>query len=178
MAAKNFEPNKIIIHDDYAEVVIISSVHGEKHVLIDIEDIDTIKKYRWHVHLNKTNQNTFYAEAEDYISKKERHTIKMHRIILNCPKDMVVDHINHDGLDNRKDNLRICTRRENSNNRLPVISSGCARVGSRTGIRYISVYRKHNRKYYIYKVSYKGYRKEFRTIEEAKEYLEDKKSEC
>ena len=36
MAAKTFEPNEIIIHDDYAEVVIISSVHGEKHVLIDI----------------------------------------------------------------------------------------------------------------------------------------------
>ena len=59
-----------------------------------------------------------------------------------------------------------------------IISSGRARMGSRTGIRHISCYRKHNRKYCIYKVSYKGHSKEFRTIEEAKEYLEDKKSEC
>lgn len=42
----------------------------------------------------------------------------MHRIIMNCPEDRQVDHINGDGLDNRKSNLRVCTQRQNSCNTL------------------------------------------------------------
>ena len=42
--------------------------------------------------------------------------IKLHRYIMNCPEDMVVDHINHNTLDNRKENLRICTKKQNERN--------------------------------------------------------------
>jgi len=38
----------------------------------------------------------------------------MHRQIMNCPMDMVIDHINHNGLDNRRANLRLATRQQNS----------------------------------------------------------------
>lgn len=42
--------------------------------------------------------------------------IFMHRLIMNCPEDKVIDHINANGLDNRKSNLRICTQLENMQN--------------------------------------------------------------
>jgi hypothetical protein len=44
------------------------------------------------------------------------YNIKMHRLVMNFPNDDI-DHINRDTLDNRKENLRTVTHRENHNNR-------------------------------------------------------------
>lgn len=48
----------------------------------------------------------------------------MHRAILNVPDGLLVDHINHNGLDNRKANLRIATLQQNSWNARPAIKNG------------------------------------------------------
>ena len=63
-------------------------------------------------------RNTFYAVRIDNNSAK-RHTILfMHRQIMNPPAGLLVDHKNLDGLDNRRDNLRLATHSQNTcNNR-------------------------------------------------------------
>ena len=77
-------------------------------ILIDKEDLDKVKPYKWHVeHSRKTID---YAQAS-----LRGSTIRMHKLIL--PTDLQVDHINHNGLDNRKYNLRICTNQENNFNK-------------------------------------------------------------
>lgn len=48
----------------------------------------------------------------------KQKTLLMHREIMDVPAGMDVDHINHRTLDNRRDNLRLCTRSQNSQNRL------------------------------------------------------------
>lgn len=82
---------------------------GKSEILFDIEDQDVINSYRWYI---VKDHNKEYA----YTNEK-RTTRKMHRLIMNSPKDMHIDHINGNGLDNRKCNLRIVSSMENNWNR-------------------------------------------------------------
>lgn len=98
------DKNEIIICDDYAKLILYdtNSFPKEEYGMIDIEDIDKIKDIKWtlcngYIHNNKIGG--------------------LHRLIMYCKNDnLVVDHINHNGLDNRKCNLRICTPQENNIN--------------------------------------------------------------
>ena len=82
--------------------------------IVDDEDYEYLNRFEWCI---QKNRNTFYA-----IRRGNKHEIsscmRMHRVIMNPPKNMQVDHINHNGLDNRKENLRIVTHRENHCNRI------------------------------------------------------------
>lgn len=87
-----------------------------KYAIVDTDDYKWLSKNKWHAY---NNGNTYYAIRSRW-SKTEKRTItiSMHRIIINAPKDMFVDHINHNGLDNRKANLRLVTCTQNNwNNR-------------------------------------------------------------
>jgi len=87
-----------------------------KIALVDDCDFDTISKYKWYaVHYKKI----WYAERMSTLPSGRRCTIRMHRQILGLSyKDgNYVDHINHNGLDNRKNNLRICTQTYNCYNK-------------------------------------------------------------
>ena len=106
--------NEFIIHKDYAEMVIENLKYGEMFCLIDIEDIDKLKPYRWTAYKSPTT-NTFYVQST---GRATFNRVKLHRFITDCPKGKEVDHINHNGLDNRKSNLRVCSRLENMHNKL------------------------------------------------------------
>jgi hypothetical protein len=66
---------------------------------------------KWYAH--KSHQ-TFYA-----VCKKDGRQVKMHREIMQCPFFLEIDHINRNGLDNRKINLRQVTTAENLQNKRP-----------------------------------------------------------
>jgi hypothetical protein len=103
--------NIIILYDDCAGIVIPNKKQGNKICLIDKEDIEKTKKYNWNV---RNNKNTFYCQS----TSRNNPTILLHRMLMDCPSNKIIDHINHNGLDNRKENLRICTHLENNRNRI------------------------------------------------------------
>lgn len=82
--------------------------------LVDDQDFEELNKYKWAYH------HRGYAirmEKAPYKTGKRRFLL-MHREILGDPHGMLVDHKNHNGLDNRRSNLRACTDAENMRNRL------------------------------------------------------------
>lgn len=83
-----------------------------KHTLVDDEDYDFLNQWKWFAYKDRT---TFYARRNIRENNKIK-TILMHRIITNPEKGLVVDHINGNGLDNQRKNLRNVTRRQNSQN--------------------------------------------------------------
>ena len=73
--------------------------------LVDDADYAELSKHKWCV-------SDGYA-----VRKIGKKVTAMHRVILNTPVGMHSDHINGDRLDNRRCNLRVCTRTENMRNR-------------------------------------------------------------
>lgn len=93
-----------------------------KYAIVDPDDYPRLSRYKWYT---AKGSHSFYATRGQWSGKlKKRLTIMMHREILNVPEGMVADHINHNGLDNRKANLRICTPADNARNaRYPKINT-------------------------------------------------------
>jgi len=64
------------------------------------------------------NQWKWQSNGRGYACRKERgRSISMHRLVIDCPPGLELDHINGDKLDNRRENLRVCTHAENVRNR-------------------------------------------------------------
>lgn len=139
--------NTIIEKEDYAEMHILNRKKEEFVFLIDKEDIDKILDYRWYA---KTSKGVPYAQCSN--------GLRLHRYIMNCPEDMVIDHINHNTLDNRKQNLRICTIKENTQNLSMPISN-------KSG--YMNIHKRGNKWSLKITRDFKTFRKSFKEIEDA-----------
>lgn len=142
-----FNSYKII--DDVCYIDI--SYKGQQYITkVDLEDLPRIKK----------EFGRMFAKpriTDNYVIN--RKGMKLHRLITNCPKGLVVDHINHDTLDNRKCNLRVVEQLVNANNK---------RIINKVNLK--GVYANHN--IWTAELRYKGvrYRKHFSKLEEAIAY--------
>lgn len=98
----------------------------EKFAMVDDEDYDYISRWEWFLISNGYAGRD--GEQKDNVRQKQ---ILMHRVIAAAPDGMEVDHINGNGTDNRKENLRVCTHQEN-------IWNGRMRKDNTTGYKGVS----------------------------------------
>jgi hypothetical protein len=75
-----------------------------KYALVDDCDYEQLNQYKWHY-------------SQGYAARRQfGKVVLMHRQIMQTPEGMDTDHINHNGVDNQRMNLRICTPSENHRN--------------------------------------------------------------
>lgn len=77
-----------------------------RQTIVDQATVDLYGHLKWHL------SDTGYA-----LRRSGRETVRLHRLIMQAPEGMVVDHLNGNPLDNRVSNLRVCTQAINTANR-------------------------------------------------------------
>jgi hypothetical protein len=105
----NFEPSETFKKG--AKAVRKIPLTQGKFALVDNRDYYRLVKQKWNAAIAN---NTFYAAGT-----QSRKSIKMHRFIMDAPAHLVVDHIDHNGLNNVRGNLRLCTFAQNARNIQP-----------------------------------------------------------
>jgi|LakMenE01Jun11ns_1017448.scaffolds.fasta_scaffold9218745_1 hypothetical protein len=104
------------------ELIKIPLTQG-KFAIVDKEDYSKIMNYKWFA---VKSRNNFYAATHG----EKRETIKMHRLILGLSeKNKICDHIDHNGLNNSKSNLRVCDNSQNIKNTTSRIGSTSSYLG-------------------------------------------------
>lgn len=100
-----------------------------KFALIDSEDAPRVLAHSWSL---KVTRSSMYAQKRDPSTKMP---ISLHCFLTEAPPGIEVDHKNGDGLDNRRENLRLATRQQNSTNTL-------LKSNNTTGYKGVSEYRR------------------------------------
>lgn len=126
-SSENYRFNKNDVLDlgnGVSEIILLDYLgHYKGSTIVDTEDIKMLSAYKWHIN------DQGYALGSRRSNGSKEH-IRMHRFLMNASEDLVVDHINGNRLDNRKSNLRICTKHQNSisHHRIAKNDSGCLGV--------------------------------------------------
>jgi len=134
-------------------VVKVPLTHGA-FAEVDEADLPLISGHRWQA---KHNGRKTYAWANGKVGDK-RVSLYMHRLIIGAPAGEAVDHINGDGLDNRRENLRVVSRSQNRRNVLKGKGSSRfvgvtwakneqrwrAQIASKDGIKHLGAFREEN----------------------------------
>jgi len=87
----------------------LNGKYGEgKFSLVDDSDFESVNMFKWYL--------SGRYPVKSFGKRPNRKKISLHRFLLDTPNGMVVDHINGDGLDNQRKNLRVCTVAQNTIN--------------------------------------------------------------
>lgn len=85
--------------------------------IVDPEDYDRVSEYKWHARYDPKIRGFRALHSHRFEGARRQTTLYLARVITSAPSGLHVDHINHDTLDNRKCNLRVCTPAENGRSR-------------------------------------------------------------
>ena len=93
-------------------------LNHDAFAIVDDEDYERVARFKW------TLDKNGYVVRKETLAHKVTRKILLHRFLANAPARMDVDHWDRNPLNNVRQNLRICTRRQNSMNR-PAKKASC-----------------------------------------------------
>ena len=105
-------PSKIRIEGD---VAFVELSNGRAEAVVDLADLHLVSGQRWFAIC--PGRVTYAVASSIQCAKQRARTLLMHRVILGNPDARNIDHIDGNGLNNRKANLRTATHSENQCNR-------------------------------------------------------------
>lgn len=123
----------------------IVTTHGT--IIVDDEDFALVSRYRWTV--SRRTHGVGYAYAHSHRENGKAVRVAMHRLLLGARAGEWVDHVNGNGLDNRRCNIRICTPSQNAMNRRPLRGSIPLRGVAETNGRYLASISADNNQYIL-----------------------------
>lgn len=94
-----------------------------KEAMVDVADLHLINNHNWVLWTPSPTVPSLQYAGRKHSERGVKRTVKMHRVLMGAKRGQIVDHINGDGLDNRRKNLRISSPRENARN-LPAHRNG------------------------------------------------------
>lgn len=112
--------------------------------LVDDDDFEFLNQWKWRAIKGGRGDQLYVCRQKRH--GKMREYFQMHRVIMAVDKKRVIDHINHDTLDNRKCNLRKCTQSENLMNQRKTYYHREIKKGYS---KYKGVYRRPNGKWLV-----------------------------
>lgn len=122
-----------------------------KVTIIDDEDWPLVSQYTWGAFTSSGRRKPHWYATATTPRHEGGKSIRLHRLLLNAPKGVQVDHIDGDGLNNRRANLRLCTHGQNQQNRKAVVSKsgfkGVRRIHKKPqwSIRWLATIKKDGR---------------------------------
>ena len=109
--------NDYEIRGDVTAIILSSPKYGKMETIISTKQFDLANEFMntWYAKY-EPKTNSFYAVGNMTVSQGKRRVYGLHQWLCGLPGGLIVDHKNHDTLNNTVDNLRILTRGQNRQN--------------------------------------------------------------
>lgn len=111
--------NQVFDFEGDTFLLVDSRKHGKFLILIDAVDVVRIAEHNWHLLSNRKclDRDALYFKTNIRNADGSRGMLSLHRLIVDAPDDIGVDHIHHSFLDLRKSELRLATQNQNGKNK-------------------------------------------------------------
>lgn len=117
MSSRIFDdPSARDTSEESAELTAKIPLSQDKWAIVDADDFERVRRFKWSAIKSDSSRENWYAVRQVWVDSKPV-MLGMHRFILGAGDGVEVDHINGDGLDNRRSNLRLATHSQNQANR-------------------------------------------------------------
>ena len=155
------------------QIDISTPKHPKTFALVDNADFEGLNQWKWHI-IEGCKGKKYVTRTKQLKGKKT--CFYMHRVVMATSKGLETDHINHDALDNRRSNLRVCTKSQNQHNRRPHSGTskykGVAWNGSKWAVyiaangqqHYLGIYTSEEEAAEVYRKATKKYHGEFANV--------------